>query len=179
MTDAASSLVSKDEEDVLYHYGNTCEPIPVYSVDEQPLDGPSTLTNTLRCPVQYISKVPPSLVSDNFCFICDGDEVSVEDILTECQWWKQTSSSTRFYSSDNLTTFHQVNLLTCRGETRGAYRARVRGGAIAKVSLDKKEKCATSSKKGYSFSTFGDRKKYVNHYVLVITSYYDVVFHSL
>uniref|UniRef100_A0A7I4Y3K3 DUF5739 domain-containing protein n=1 Tax=Haemonchus contortus TaxID=6289 RepID=A0A7I4Y3K3_HAECO len=129
--------LSKEEEDVLYHYGNTCEPIPVYSVDEQPLDGPSTLTNTLRCPVQYISKVPPSLVSDNFCFICDGDEVSVDDILTECQWWKQTSSSTRFYSSDNLTTFHQVNLLTCRGETRGAYRARVRGGAIAKVSLDK------------------------------------------
>ncbi|WKX97943.1 hypothetical protein Q1695_013556 [Nippostrongylus brasiliensis] len=129
--------LSKDEEEVLYHYGDSCEPIPVYSVDETPLDGPSTLTNALSCPVQYISKVPPSLVTDNYCFICDGDEVSVEDILTECQWWKQTSSSTRFYSSDNMTTFHQVTLLTCRGETRGAYRARLRGGGIAKVSLHK------------------------------------------
>ncbi|VDP13542.1 unnamed protein product [Heligmosomoides polygyrus] len=101
------------------------------------MDGPSTLTNTLRCPIQYISKIPPSLVTDNYCFICDGEEVSVEEILTECQWWKQTSSSTRFYSSDNMTTFHQVTLLTCRGETRGAYRARVRGGGISKVSLHK------------------------------------------
>ncbi|KAK5974300.1 hypothetical protein GCK32_006567, partial [Trichostrongylus colubriformis] len=150
--------LSIDADDVLYHYGNTCEPIPVYSVDEKPLDGPSTLTNTLKCPVQYISKIPPSMVSDNFCFICDGDEVSVEEILSECQWWKQTSSSTRFYSSDNLTTFHQVTLLTCRGETRGAYRSRVQGGAIAKVSLDKKERETMNSKSGYSYSTSGDQK---------------------
>ncbi|KIH48673.1 hypothetical protein ANCDUO_21254, partial [Ancylostoma duodenale] len=94
-----------------FHYGDTCEPIPVFSVDEKPLDGPSTLTNTLKCPVKYISKIPPSLVTDNLCFICDGDEVAVEDILTESQWWKQTSSSTRFYSSDNLTTFHQVRYM--------------------------------------------------------------------
>lgn len=112
-----------------FHYGDSCEPIPVFSVDEKPLDGPSTLTNTLKCPVKYISKVsvkthfnvlinqplqkmdlqiPPSLVADNLCFICDGDEVAVEDILMESQWWKQTSSSTRFYSSDNMTTFNQV-----------------------------------------------------------------------
>ncbi|KAL6735898.1 hypothetical protein Aduo_006297 [Ancylostoma duodenale] len=128
----------KDQDDEMtFHYGDTCEPIPVFSVDEKPLDGPSTLTNTLKCPVKYISKIPPSLVTDNLCFICDGDEVAVEDILTESQWWKQTSSSTRFYSSDNLTTFHQVTLLTCRGEMRGAYRSRVRGGGIAKVSLHK------------------------------------------
>ncbi|KHJ94041.1 hypothetical protein OESDEN_06038 [Oesophagostomum dentatum] len=103
----ASPMKYDHEEEVLFHYGDTCEPIPVFSVDQKPLDGPSTLTNTIRCPVKYISKMPPSLVTDNLCFICDGDEVAVEDILTESQWWKQTSSSTRFYSSDNLTTFHQ------------------------------------------------------------------------
>ncbi|KAK6737493.1 hypothetical protein RB195_019911 [Necator americanus] len=125
------------DEEVLFHYGDTCEPVPVFSVDEKPLDGPSTLTSTLKCPVKYISKIPPSLVTDNLCFICDGDEVAVEDILTESHWWKQTSSSTRFYSSDNMTTFHQVTLITCRGEMRGAYRSRVRGGGITKVSLHK------------------------------------------
>uniref|UniRef100_A0A1I7WRQ6 DDE_Tnp_1_7 domain-containing protein n=1 Tax=Heterorhabditis bacteriophora TaxID=37862 RepID=A0A1I7WRQ6_HETBA len=131
------NLNDEEEEEILFHYGDSCEPIPVFSVDEQPLDGPSTLTNTLKCPVKYISKMPPTFVVDNFCFICDGDEVSVNNILTDQQWWKQTSSSTRFYFSENMTTFHQVTLLTCRGEMRGAYRSRARGGGITKVALDK------------------------------------------
>ncbi|CAI4231199.1 unnamed protein product [Auanema sp. JU1783] len=126
----------EEERNILYHYGNSCEPIPVFSVDEKPLDGPSTLTNTLRCPVKYISKIPPSMVVDNFCFICDGDEVSEDEILSDQQWWKQTSCSTRFYSSENMTTFHQVTLLTCRGEMRGAYRSRARGAGITSVSLN-------------------------------------------
>ncbi|KAJ1345819.1 hypothetical protein KIN20_000438 [Parelaphostrongylus tenuis] len=130
--------LSVDEgEEVLYHVGGSLDPIPVFSVDEDPLDGPSTLTNALKCPVKYISKIPPTLVTDNYCFICDGDEVSVDEILAECQWWKQTSSSIRFYYSDNMSTFYQVTLLTCRGETRGAYRTQVRGGGIVKVSPDK------------------------------------------
>ncbi|KAE9417676.1 hypothetical protein Angca_004283 [Angiostrongylus cantonensis] len=127
--------LSVDEgEDVLYHFGGSIDPIPIFSVDEEPLDGPSTLTNALKCPVKYISKIPPTLVTDNFCFICDGDEVCVDEILAECQWWKQTSSSIRFYYSNNMSTFHQVTLLTCRGETRGAYRRQIGGSGIVKVS---------------------------------------------
>ncbi|PAV90519.1 hypothetical protein WR25_27166 isoform A [Diploscapter pachys] len=134
-----AKLMDEDssEAELLFHYGEHCEPIPVYSVDELPLDGPSTLSSTIKCPVKYISKIPPTMVVDNFCFICDGDQVSLDEILSDQQWWKQTSSSTRSYCSENMTTFHQVTLLTCKGELRGAYRSRRKGAGIMRVPLNK------------------------------------------
>ncbi|PAV56078.1 hypothetical protein WR25_06634 [Diploscapter pachys] len=128
------------EAELLFHYGEHCEPIPVYSVDELPLDGPSTLSSTIKCPVKYISKIPPTMVVDNFCFICDGDQVSLDEILSDQQWWKQTSSSTRFYCSENMTTFHQVTLLTCKGELRGAYRSRRKGADEQGIGYDFKKR---------------------------------------
>ncbi|GMS82508.1 hypothetical protein PENTCL1PPCAC_4683, partial [Pristionchus entomophagus] len=81
------------------------------------MDPTSTLTNTLQCPVKFISKV------------------SSEEILADTRWWKQTSASTRFYQSDTLRTFHPVTMLHCRGEMRSAYKARKRGGGLESVPL--------------------------------------------
>ena len=60
----SASLSDATEEEVLLHYGHEDEPIPVFSVGEMPLDGPSTLNNIIHCPVKYISKV-----EKNNCFI--------------------------------------------------------------------------------------------------------------
>ncbi|GMT13214.1 hypothetical protein PFISCL1PPCAC_4511, partial [Pristionchus fissidentatus] len=107
-----------EDDDIVLHYGDGCsEPLPVFSVDKPPMDSTSTLTNTLRCPVKFISKV------------------SSEEILSDTRWWKQTSASTRFYQSDTLRTFHPVTMLHCRGEMRSAYRSRARGGGLQSVPL--------------------------------------------
>ncbi|CAD6191470.1 unnamed protein product [Caenorhabditis auriculariae] len=129
---AQPSTMESNEAEVQYHYGNNDMAIPVFSTDEKPLDGIATLSNAVRCPVKYISKIPPTMVVDNFCFICDGADVSEEEILSDQKWWKNTSSTTRYYSTDNMITFHQVNLLTCRGVVRGAYRSRATGGGISR-----------------------------------------------
>uniref|UniRef100_A0A1I7YEW5 Uncharacterized protein n=1 Tax=Steinernema glaseri TaxID=37863 RepID=A0A1I7YEW5_9BILA len=123
----------------LYHFGAGAVPIPVYCADSKPFDLRSALENTVQCPVRYISKVPPTMVTDNYCFVVDGDIVSLEDITHEsATWWKDTSNATKYYSSEDLMrTFNQISVLTSRGEIRSAYKTLKKGGGMKNVDLDK------------------------------------------
>lgn len=51
------------------------------------------------------------MVTDNFCFVVDGNSVELEDITASedsQQWWRPTGRSIRYYCSDSLKTFYQV-----------------------------------------------------------------------
>ncbi|TMS35356.1 hypothetical protein L596_002776 [Steinernema carpocapsae] len=124
---------------IQYHFGAGAIPIPVYCADSKPFDLQSALENTVQCPVKYLSKVPPTMVTDNYCFVVDGDIVSLDEITQESsQWWKDTSTTTKYYSSEDvLRTFHQINVLTSRGEIRSAYRTMKKGGGMKNVTLEK------------------------------------------
>jgi hypothetical protein len=50
------------------------------------------------------------MVTDNLCFVVDGDLVQLDEINTAIGGhWQATASSTRFYCSDSMKTFYQVS----------------------------------------------------------------------
>ncbi|CAJ0576556.1 unnamed protein product, partial [Mesorhabditis spiculigera] len=128
-----------DEDELVFHInGDNLEKIPVFIRNHPPMDGATTLENTLTCPVKYLCKTNPTMVVDNFCFILDGDAIPVEPLVGDKTFWKETSTTARFFYSESLKTFHQVTLLSWRGAARGAYiRSKIRGGGLVKVDLDR------------------------------------------
>jgi hypothetical protein len=53
------------------------------------------------------------MVTDNLCFVIDGDTVKLDDIIQSVdsqQWWRATGKSVRFYCSDSFKTFYQVTI---------------------------------------------------------------------
>uniref|UniRef100_A0A915DVU1 Uncharacterized protein n=1 Tax=Ditylenchus dipsaci TaxID=166011 RepID=A0A915DVU1_9BILA len=133
----SSSSISQ----IQYHMGVGSIPIPVFCVQSKPFDVQSTLEKTVRCPVKYLSRAPPMMVVENYCFVVDGDAVDLDDIMQEksgCQWWKNTATTIRYYSSETLRTFYQVTMLMSKGEMRSAYKTRRKtGGGMDQVPLEK------------------------------------------
>lgn len=56
----------------------------------------------------------PKLVTDNFCFILDGDKVRLSEMIADDSW-KQTGHPTKFYYSEDLRVFHKVQMITSNG----------------------------------------------------------------
>jgi hypothetical protein len=108
--------------EIRYHVApGSSVPIPVYCAEPKPFDAQTALKNTVMCPVRYLSKAPPTMVTDNYCFIIDGDIVDFEEINREAaDWWRDTSTATRYYCSDSLKTFHQVWINFCCDPYRGS-----------------------------------------------------------
>jgi len=55
------------------------------------------------------------MVTDNFCFILDGDKVHLTEMIAD-ECWKQTGHPTKFYFSEDLRTFHKVQMITSNGK---------------------------------------------------------------
>lgn len=110
----------------------------MYCADSTPFDTKRALANTIQCPVRYLSKAPPNVVTENYCFVVDGDMVEFNSILEDsAQWWKDTGTATRYYSTDCLKTFYQVTMLMSKGQLKTAYRNRANGGGMEQVPLQR------------------------------------------
>ncbi|VDK56696.1 unnamed protein product [Gongylonema pulchrum] len=67
------------------------------------------MRSALNCPVKYITKEPPLLALENYCFVIDGDKVDVDRITeNSVGWWKPTGSNIRYYCTEQMKTFYQV-----------------------------------------------------------------------
>uniref|UniRef100_A0A7E4VY81 Uncharacterized protein n=1 Tax=Panagrellus redivivus TaxID=6233 RepID=A0A7E4VY81_PANRE len=125
-------------EIIQYETGHRQVPIPVFCVDKNPFDVKRVLINSIKCPVRYLSEAPPTLVTENFCFMINGDIVDIDDILRESRsWWRDTSKATRYYMTDCMKAFHQVTMLATKGTLRSAYKAKSKGGGMERIPLDK------------------------------------------
>ncbi|VDM24803.1 unnamed protein product [Toxocara canis] len=125
-------------DEAVYHMGLGESQVPVFATDSRAFDVRSALRNALTCPVKYISRLPPTMVSENYCFVVDGDAVSMDAINAGSeQWWKGTGTTIRYYYSEELKKFYQVNALLSRGEVRCAYKVKGRGGGMEQVPLDR------------------------------------------
>lgn len=48
-------------------------------------------------------------VMDNYCFVFNGEYVDLDEIMGDnSAFWRNTATTTRYYSSDTLKTFYQV-----------------------------------------------------------------------
>uniref|UniRef100_A0A914DXR1 Uncharacterized protein n=1 Tax=Acrobeloides nanus TaxID=290746 RepID=A0A914DXR1_9BILA len=139
ITDIENDFENAQAGEIRYHVApGSSVPIPVYCAEPKPFDAQTALKNTVMCPVRYLSKAPPTMVTDNYCFIIDGDIVDFEEINREAtDWWKDTSTATRYYCSDSLKTFHQVTMLMAQGKLKTAYRTRLSGAGMEQVPLEK------------------------------------------
>ncbi|VDN40186.1 unnamed protein product [Gongylonema pulchrum] len=81
---------------------------------------------------------PPLLALENYCFVIDGDKVDVDRITeNSVGWWKPTGSNIRYYCTEQMKTFYQVDALLSRGELRCAYMRKRRGCGMEQVPLHK------------------------------------------
>ncbi|VDN01351.1 unnamed protein product [Thelazia callipaeda] len=127
-----SAVLELSENDLLLGYSK------VFSVEKSALDADQTMRNVLNCPVEYISKDPPMIALQNYCFVISSNGVDVDKIMKNSRWWwKQTSSNTRYYYSTEMKTFYRVDVLLCRGEIRCAYMRKHRTTIIEQVPLHK------------------------------------------
>uniref|UniRef100_A0A0R3S1V5 DUF1115 domain-containing protein n=1 Tax=Elaeophora elaphi TaxID=1147741 RepID=A0A0R3S1V5_9BILA len=109
----------------------------VFSIENTVLDTRMALQSVLNCPFKYINKQPPILTMKNCCFVIDGDLMDAERIIENSKsWWKQTSSRVRYYLSEGMKTFHEVDALLCRGELRCAYARKDRAASIMPIPLE-------------------------------------------
>lgn len=42
------------------------------------------------------------MVADNYCFVVDGDNINISDIMSSNKWWRHTSRSIKYYYSEDL-----------------------------------------------------------------------------
>lgn len=91
------------------------ESLPVYSVERKAVDSAKALASALGCPDTRLSAEIPQMVTDNFCFVLDGNRVRISDITAGDQFWRPTGHASKYYYSEDLKSFHKVQILLVRG----------------------------------------------------------------
>lgn len=118
------------EEPVAFYHN-----MPVYSARVEAVNTEEVIQNVVTCPDSCVTQERPSLVTENFCFVVDGEKVKLSDVLNEAKaFWKPTGHPTKYYFSEDLKTFHKVQVTTIRGKLMSA---RMQKDASTKVSLEK------------------------------------------
>lgn len=118
--DELSPILEEDEK-LIFHQNQ-----PVFAVQNRPVDAEEALGSVINCPEEKLSKSPPNEVSENFCFVLDGDVVKVTDMAKSDDWWKPTGKPTRYYYSPDLKSFYRVNIVLVKGRIISA---RIRSGS--------------------------------------------------
>lgn len=103
------------EQPVAYH-----KSLPVFSVEQKAVDSTQAVANALRCPDSCLSTEPPKMVTENYCFVLDGNKVNLADVTAGDQWWRPTGHPTKYYHSEDLKTFQKVQILLIRGKAISA-----------------------------------------------------------
>lgn len=102
---------ASSEPDIIYYENH-----PVYAVVDKPVEAEDALQHAFTCQAKYLSKIPPMVVTENYCFILDGDQVKTSDLIKEeDKWWKQTGKPVHYYYSDDCKTFRRVQCSLHRG----------------------------------------------------------------
>ncbi|KAI6184476.1 Twk-2 [Aphelenchoides bicaudatus] len=131
---SAEALLSQ-EDPVIFH-----RDMPVHSVHHDTVHTEAALENLMNAPESMLStSVPPVLVADNYCFIVDGDQIKLGDIMGDDQWWRHTSRPTKYFYSEDMKKFFRVNCITAKGKIISAKLANatpISGGASLGVPAD-------------------------------------------
>uniref|UniRef100_A0A158PCQ2 SH3 domain-containing protein n=1 Tax=Angiostrongylus cantonensis TaxID=6313 RepID=A0A158PCQ2_ANGCA len=118
----AETLLSK-EEPVIFHKRQIVEiqDIPVHSVHHDTVQTETALANLMSAPSSMLTgAIPPTMVEDNYCFVVDGEQVRMGDILGDEQWWRHTSRPTKYFYSEDLRQFYRVNCIAVKGKVIAA-----------------------------------------------------------
>lgn len=94
--------------------------LPVFSVSMRTVETEEAMQSVLQCPEQCLSAEIPQMVTENYCFVVDGDNVKVNDITKDDNWWRPTGKPTKYYFSDDLKTFQRVNMILVKGKVISA-----------------------------------------------------------
>lgn len=94
--------------------------LPVFSVSMRTVETEQAIENVLQCPDQCLSTEIPQMVTENYCFVVDGDNIQVNDITKNDNWWRPTGKPTKYYYSDDLKTFQKVNIILVKGKVISA-----------------------------------------------------------
>uniref|UniRef100_A0A0M3HPA2 Nicastrin n=1 Tax=Ascaris lumbricoides TaxID=6252 RepID=A0A0M3HPA2_ASCLU len=77
--------------------------VPIFATDSKAFDVRDVLRNTLTCPIKYVSRLPPTMVTESYCFVVDGDVVSMNAINAGSEeWWKGTGTAIRYSMQMNI-----------------------------------------------------------------------------
>lgn len=98
--------------------------LPIYAVEDHTVGSEHALQASFNCPTEFISQAPPTLVTENYCFVVDGNAVNEGTLNMDVEWWKPTSHPTHYYYSEDYKTFRRVHIVTVKGRIVGA---RIRG----------------------------------------------------
>ncbi|KAI6194006.1 hypothetical protein M3Y96_01079200 [Aphelenchoides besseyi] len=92
---SAEALLSQ-EDPVIFH-----RDMPVHSVHHDTVQTEAALENLMNAPESMLSTtVPPAMVADNYCFICDGDKIKMADLMADDHFWRHTSRPTKYFYSE-------------------------------------------------------------------------------
>ena len=100
----------------------------------------------ITCPQRYLAKQPPAIVTDNYCFVVDGDVANLESTIQsrrqsssspstsnagdEDNFWKPTGKAIKYYYSSCLKTFYPVQIVKTKGKILSACMRRRRDVVI-------------------------------------------------
>ncbi len=63
------------------------------------------------------------MVTENYCFVIDGESVKVSDLTKDEEFWKPTGRPVRYYHSEDMKTFHKVQIVLTKGRVISANRS--------------------------------------------------------
>lgn len=127
-----STTNSNSEPEMLYHNN-----LPVYAVEDKAVKAEGALLNAFSCPIKFISKEPPTMVTENYCFVVDGDAVALSEVTRDIEWWKPTGRPTHYYFTEDFRTFRRVHVMVFRGKVICARQRVPKPGGAA--GFDQKE----------------------------------------
>lgn len=60
------------------------------------------------------------MVTENYCFVVDGEKLTATDLVEDTNWWRPTGRPTKYYYSADLKTFQRVNIILVKGRVISA-----------------------------------------------------------
>lgn len=126
-----SGANSSSEPQMIYHHN-----LPVFAIETKAVKAEGALVSAFACPVQYICKDPPTTVTENYCFVVDGDAVALAEVTRDIEWWKPTGRPTHYYFTEDYKLFKRVHVMVFRGKVISA---RIRTPKQTGAGFDQKE----------------------------------------
>lgn len=112
---------------MLYHRN-----LPVFSMSPNAVETEQAMQSVLQCPDQCLSTELPKMVTENYCFVVDGDKYSISDITADDDYWRPTGRPTKYYYSDDLKTFQKVHVVKLKGKIISAKLVAPRFGVMGR-----------------------------------------------
>lgn len=90
--------------------------MPVFTISTNAIETEQAVKSVLQCPDQCLSTEVPKMVTENYCFVVDGEKFTLADIAADDENWRPTGRPTKYYYSEDLKTFQKVHIVSLKGK---------------------------------------------------------------